>query len=356
MSSYSYKVTRETISPRGGGYTTTSYSTPTAYSPAGSYLRSVPTVAHQRLTPVSVPAYSSPAMPYYLWEPEDVVVLPRRRTLARLSDELDDDPVLKWYEDRIHHAQAEAIANANKRISDLCTPRPRHISVVPPYTPKRYKEPVSSQYKYSKYRPPITEDMKPIRRNIEIKSRFDKAQSAAQNDYKRMGSGHLACVSLLGGRVVSKRPHSRFYSGERARSQDMAARLLPLAARRPGPLAPENSPAAHIRHSGGVSDGRHWRAAAPEEGRVGGPGAHSPRHGRQKGHRSRRWTADLGAVEEDSGVSCPRLGGDEEYYELSPEPEFERDASPYLSSEAEPIPDLEPTMESPPQKRSMSQR
>ncbi|XP_037071863.1 uncharacterized protein LOC119093082 isoform X1 [Pollicipes pollicipes] len=126
-------------------------------------------------------------MPYYLWEPEDVVVLPRRRTLARLSDELDDDPVLKWYEDRIHHAQAEAIANANKRISDLCTPRPRHISVVPPYTPKRYKEPVSSQYKYSKYRPPITEDMKPIRRNIEIKSRFDKAQSAAQNDYKRMG-------------------------------------------------------------------------------------------------------------------------------------------------------------------------
>ena len=28
-------------------------------------------------------------------EEDDVVVLPRRRTLARLSDELDDDPVLK---------------------------------------------------------------------------------------------------------------------------------------------------------------------------------------------------------------------------------------------------------------------
>lgn len=120
-------------------------------------------------------------------EPDDIVVLPRRRTYRRLADELEDDPVLKWYEDRIHHAEAEAIANANKRVNDLCTPRPRHISVVPPYTPKRYREPISSQYNF-KYRPPVTEDMKPIKRNIEMKSRFDKAHSAAQNDYRRMGS------------------------------------------------------------------------------------------------------------------------------------------------------------------------
>ncbi|KAF0300456.1 hypothetical protein FJT64_027012 [Amphibalanus amphitrite] len=33
MSSYSYKVTRETSGPRGGSYSTSSYSSPTAYSP-----------------------------------------------------------------------------------------------------------------------------------------------------------------------------------------------------------------------------------------------------------------------------------------------------------------------------------
>lgn len=37
MSSYSYKVTRETTGPRGGSYTTSSYSSPTTYSPGRSY-------------------------------------------------------------------------------------------------------------------------------------------------------------------------------------------------------------------------------------------------------------------------------------------------------------------------------
>lgn len=133
-----------------------------------------------------MPAYSSPLMPYLLMDEEDVVCLPRRRTLARLSDELDDDPVLKWYEDRIHHAQAEASAIAQSHINDICTPKPRHISVVPPYTTKIYPETVSSRYK-PKYRTPVTEAMKPIRRNIEIKSRFDRAQAGAQN-YRRMGT------------------------------------------------------------------------------------------------------------------------------------------------------------------------
>ncbi|XP_037072349.1 protein TsetseEP-like [Pollicipes pollicipes] len=104
------------------------------------------------------------------------------------------------------------------------------------------------------------------------------------------------------------------------------------------------SPAAHIRHSGGVSDGRHWRAAAPEEGRVGGPELTRRATGARK-------DTDLGDGQPISERSrrtlespAPVWEEDEEYYELSPEPEFERDASPYLSSEAEPIPDLEPTM------------
>ena len=42
----------------------------------------------------------------------------------------------QWYEDRIHHAQAEASAIAQSRINDICTPKPRHISVTPMYTPK----------------------------------------------------------------------------------------------------------------------------------------------------------------------------------------------------------------------------
>ena len=36
MSSYSYKVTRETSGPRGGSYSTSSYSSPTAYSPVSA--------------------------------------------------------------------------------------------------------------------------------------------------------------------------------------------------------------------------------------------------------------------------------------------------------------------------------
>ena len=39
MSSYSYKVTRETTGPRGGSYSTTSYSSPTAYSPVSRVRR-----------------------------------------------------------------------------------------------------------------------------------------------------------------------------------------------------------------------------------------------------------------------------------------------------------------------------
>jgi len=149
----------------------------------------MPAAAHQRLTPVSMPAYSSPLMPYLLMDEDDVVVLPRRRTLARLSDELDDDPVLKWYEDRIHHAQVEASAIAQSHLNDICTPKPRHISVTPMYTPKAYPEPVAPRLnKYSKYRSTVVADaMKPVRRNIELRSRFSGAHDAAQNTYKRMG-------------------------------------------------------------------------------------------------------------------------------------------------------------------------
>ena len=67
----------------------------TRVSPPRQARPAIPAVAHQRVTAVSVPAYSSPLMPYLLMDEDDVVVLPRRRTLARLSDELDDDPVLK---------------------------------------------------------------------------------------------------------------------------------------------------------------------------------------------------------------------------------------------------------------------
>ncbi|KAF0287562.1 hypothetical protein FJT64_014027 [Amphibalanus amphitrite] len=409
MSSYSYKVTRETSGPRGGSYSTSSYSSPTAYSPPlnkhydwlcdydpvhvyylthtdmGSHMvldeldmiraqnfldpeywpyywpyfapeqllqgrsyhssymspsvrtsryvppprtytyttydssprttyaprsdigehvvkrvervvestttnarHGIPSVAHQRLTPVSLPAYSSPLMPYLLMDEDDVVVLPRRRTLARLSDELDDDPVLKrfsgschnccgavarpvqqvtvvarpsprlysvpsygpfvsgedelrnWYEDRIHHAQVEASSIAQSHINDLCTPKPRHISVTPMYTPKLYPEPVAPRLaQYTRHRSRAAADpLKPVRRNIELKSRFNSANDAAQNTYKRMGSGHLACLSLLGGPVVSKRTHSRFYNGERVRSEDMAQRLLP---------SPRDDPSSHRR-------------------------------------------------------------------------------------------------------------
>jgi len=151
-------------------------------------MRSIPAVAHQRLSRVSMPAFSSPAMPYLLMDEDDIVVTPRRRHYGRVHEELDDDPVMQWYEDRIHHAEADTIYNANKRITDLCTPRPRYISTAQPYAPKKYHEPVKSQYKYSKYRPPVTEHLKPVRQSIEMKSRFSKAANEAKNEYRRIGS------------------------------------------------------------------------------------------------------------------------------------------------------------------------
>ncbi|XP_043225222.1 uncharacterized protein LOC122383137, partial [Amphibalanus amphitrite] len=93
----------------------------------------IPSVAHQRLTPVSLPAYSSPLMPYLLMDEDDVVVLPRRRTLARLSDELDDDPVLKRFSGSCPNC-CGAVARPVQQVTVVARPSPRLYSV-PSYGP-----------------------------------------------------------------------------------------------------------------------------------------------------------------------------------------------------------------------------
>ncbi|XP_037081766.1 serine/arginine repetitive matrix protein 1-like isoform X3 [Pollicipes pollicipes] len=286
--SSSYRIARD---PGGTTYYTSSYVTPTYFSPGRTYTYTVPTRSysytlpsrttyytqpartyysyspisfplgavlelpivgmgrtynptmsldtHARVSRASEPGHSFTKMPVLLRDPETLVVIPRRRQLAHVYDAFDDDPIMQlpprtpryskcgwavprvpyhsvacggphYYEDRLYEAGEEVSANATRRMAEICSPNP---------APRKFYPAANLDWKPKKYKRTISDELKPIRRNIAIRSFFDRAKDAADNDTKRIGSGNVSCLNFVGGRVTSKRPRNRFYDNDKIKTE-----------------------------------------------------------------------------------------------------------------------------------------
>ncbi|XP_043220270.1 cell surface glycoprotein 1-like isoform X18 [Amphibalanus amphitrite] len=256
--SSSYRISRE---PAGTTYYTSSYVTPTYFSPGRSYTYTVPTRSysytvpdrsytlptrtsyysygnsmvplgavrdlpivgrgrtyspsmsadsHRRVTRAAEPGHSFTRMPVLLRDPETLVVIPHRRQLTHVADALGDDPVLQYYEDRLHETDEINNAHASRRIIEMLQP----IAI-----PKKFY-PREAEWKPKPYkRRTIEDELKPVRHNIAVRSYFDRNKEAADHDSKRIGSGNVSCLNFVGGKVTSRRPRTRFYDHDKIRTE-----------------------------------------------------------------------------------------------------------------------------------------
>lgn len=167
--------------------------------------------SHRRVTRASEPGHSFTRMPILIRDPETLVVIPHRRQLTRVCDALDDDPVLRYYEDRLHDTEETNNAHASRRIIDILQP----IAIPKKFYPRADVEWKPKTYKYRT----IDDELKPIRHNIAVRSFFDRNKEAADNDTKRIGSGNVACLNFVGGKVTSRRPRTRFYDHDKIKNE-----------------------------------------------------------------------------------------------------------------------------------------
>ncbi|KAF0299835.1 Protein-associating with the carboxyl-terminal domain of ezrin [Amphibalanus amphitrite] len=206
--SYSYTVPdRSYTLPARTSY----YSYGNSMVPLGrTYSPSMSADSHRRVTRAAEPGHSFTRMPVLLRDPETLVVIPHRRQLTHVADALGDDPVLQYYEDRLHETDEINNAHASRRIIEMLQP----IAI-----PKKFY-PRAVEWKPKPYkRRTIEDELKPVRHNIAVRSYFDRNKEAADHDSKRIGSGNVSCLNFVGGKVTSRRPRTRFYDHDKIRTE-----------------------------------------------------------------------------------------------------------------------------------------
>jgi len=163
------------------------------------------------MTRASEPGHSFTKMPILLRDAESFVVIPKRRQLSHVYDHFADDATMQYYEDRIYDRAEAEKAHNERRIHDLCT----HNNV-----PRRFHPALDLDYKFKKYKGEVGDELKPVRHNIAVRSFFDRHREAADNDAaKRIGSGNVACLNFIGGKVTSRRPRTRFYDNDKIKRE-----------------------------------------------------------------------------------------------------------------------------------------